>query len=288
MLQAVRWTRWGAFVALLGGLCLVGSASAYQTLPADARINEWSPGGLPGTDFNTPPEGVDYDAVGAPVEAHDGELHVGGTVPTLNYHTPSAPTTNVNFNFVPDLDFTLKADYLNTTATLISGNDWKLDTTFATPDDSSWDLILTDPGASDAEVLRADLIAGTFNSSPVEALTATATIDITAVNKNQIVTAFAFLDVDPTSPYASLFTDTEYVGFSLSQVLNWEIGDADGEYDFDDIAAAILSPGILISFTAEADGAVFGISSSKFTPIPEPGTGLLVGLGLVLLGLRRR
>jgi len=287
MLQAVSRARWAGFVALLGGLCLAGSASAYQSLPTDARINEWNTG-MPGTDWNTPPAGVDYDAVGAPVEAHDGELQVGGTVPTLNYHTPGAPTTNVNSDFVPDLEFSLEAAYLTTSVTPVSGSFFTLTTTFGTTDDGNWDLILTDPGDSDAEVLRANLIAGTFNGNAVAALTTTATIDTTNINNNQIVSAFAFFEVDPTSPYASLFTDSEYVGFNISQVLNWEIGDADGDYDFNDIAGAIIGSNTLISFTAEANGSVYGISSSKFTPIPEPGTGLLVGLGLLLLGFRRR
>ena len=172
MFQTTPWARWAGLVALLGGLCLAGSASAYQSLPADARINEWNTG-MPGIDWNTPPAGVDYDAVGAPVEAHDGELQVGGTVPTLNYHTPGAPTTNLNQDFIPDLNFSLEATYLDSYVTPVGGDYWQLTSTFGTTDDGNWDLILTDPGDGNAEVLRANLIAGTFNGSEVEALTAT-------------------------------------------------------------------------------------------------------------------
>jgi hypothetical protein len=271
---------------------LAGSASAYQTIGSDWRINEWNnTWGNPGTDYNTGPAGVDYDAIGAG-SAHDGQLLVTGSVPVLNYHVTSDPTTNQTLDFSPDLAFTLEADILDTSATYTGvGNFWTLTTTFSTKGDSSWDLILMD-GAE--EVLRADLIAGTFSGSAVEGLTATATIDVTNVNNNQIVTAFAFLEVDPTSPYASLFGSTDYVGFDLTQVLNWEIGDLDGNYDFDDIAGAIIADvpsedaTSLISFEAEADGAVYTIASSNFIPVPEPGTGLRVGVGLLLLGLRRR
>ena len=45
--------------------------------------------------------------------------------------------------------------------------------------------------------------------------------------------------------------------------------------------------GSLPDFTAEASGQMYRIENGNFV-IPEPGTALLAGLGLAMLGLARR
>ena len=102
---------------------------------------------------------MDYDQIGS-ADPHPGELVVIGTLPTMNYHTTSAPTTNVNYDFIQDLDFRLEAQLVGGSVNDLGGGSFAITLDFASTNDGEWDLVLTDPDDSNAEILRGNLIAG--------------------------------------------------------------------------------------------------------------------------------
>jgi hypothetical protein len=280
-----RGAVWGAALGLLLG---AQPADALQfTLAGTERLNFFG-SGMPGTSYATGSGNVDYDAIGS-ADPHPGETHVAGSVPSLNYHHTSTPVTNVNFNFSPDLTFTLEAQLIAIDIFDISPTQRRVRLDFGSTSDGLPDLVVTDP--SDATVvLEADLIAGTFNGNPVPPLRAQGIYNPNSPPQNLTMSTSGFFTVDGSSPYASLFADSSAgtIGFEVGQLLNWERGDGDGLFDFNDIAAALAGSGVLISHVAEANGNIFAVSSANFTPVPEPGTALAVLAGLAGIAFARR
>jgi hypothetical protein len=285
-------SRWWAVVGGVAASLLLGAqaASAVQlTLSGNERLNFFAGSPGTGTSWSTGPGNVDYDAIGSG-DPHPGEVFASGTVPSLNYHTTTAPTTNVNFNFTPDLTFTLEAALVAIDVTDITPTQRRVRLEFGTTIDGLPDLVVTDPFDATV-VLEANLIAGTFLGNPVPGLRAQGIYNPTlATPQNLTMSLSGFLMATPSSLYLPLFADSSAgaVGFETGQVLNWEIGDGDGFFDFNDIASALVGSGTLISHVAEANGNLFAISSGQFVPVPEPGSALGVLAGLTMLAAARR
>jgi len=272
---------------LAASLLLASQATALQlTLSGDERLNIFG-SGLPGTPYNTPVGGVDYDGVGSG-DPHEGEVHITGNLPQLNYHTTGDPGTNVAFNFGPALDFTLEAELSNITLNPLGGTNVQIVMEFSGTADGMADLVISDSGDV---VVRADLVAGVLNGNPVEALTAVSgSVDLAAPPENIVLQTFAFFQIRSGSAYASLFDDglgSLNNSISTGIVTNFDTGDADPEFDFDDMVNEVAASNPLPSNTATAQGAVWAVSSSTFV-VPEPGTGVLLGLGLLGVATRRR
>jgi hypothetical protein len=277
----------GGWLALAVSLGTAGSAQASRiTLSGDERINDFF-SGMPGIDFATPSTGVDYDEIGGG-GAHPGQVVISGSLSSMNYHETGAPA--VNINDAVDLDFTLTANITGILAVNIGGSIYDITLTFgtSTPAAGVWDLIVTDPDDSDTVIFRGDLRPGKLSGQALPALRATGFgIDI-ATNAQPVFQGLGFFDPDFSSEYGSLFEpesggDPSVVGLSFAGIFNFSP-------DFTVIGDELVNNSTLISHTAQATGSVFGITTNVFTPIPEPGTGLLVGMGLLgfAAGRRRR
>lgn len=269
-----------AAIGLWVGVASSAVAAPQFPLVGDERLNQIG-SGLPGTPWDTPTTGIAYDgALG---------LSGNGNVPLINYNTGGP---NQFFDFTGGgqaLDFMIDAELASVTYTPIPSTTFvTLTLDFQGTNDGLADLVITDPLDGNSVLLEADFVAGTLNGSPVPALSATATFDINNIDKNQLFSVTGFFGIDPASTYASLFDDGVggYLpGLIQGGVDQWEIGDADGMNDFDDILAAYVNGGFdmnaLPASTSEAQGTEFLIADSLFTPVPEPGSGLLIGLGLL-------
>lgn len=272
------------------GFAWASSAVAAPTqfpLVGTERLNEFG-SGLPGTPYNTPPDGVDYDQIGS-LDPHPGQIVINGNIPELNYNTGGG---NLNFAFGPDLDFELNAVLSDFQLIVNSPTDVDAIFEFDTLGDASWDLVVRDPADANPAtniVLQADFVGGLLNGSPVAAMTATINFDPTSPPPSPALQTFAFFEVDPNvanSAYSSLFADGVgglNVGLGLGSMFNFNP-------TFDIIAAALLAdptPGGVPSSTAEAQGVVYSLSSSQFQ-VPEPSALALLGLTALVLVARRR
>lgn len=283
-----------AAIAAVVAFGAAGSAGAVQlTLVGDERLNQFG-SGLPGTDYQTGPGGVDYDQIGS-VDPHPGIAVISGTIPSLNFNVLGAPSS---FDFTPDLEFQLFAELVNATIDPLGGSAVRVTLEFSGAGGLGPDLIVIDPSDS-TTVLEADLVSGILDlgaPAPVAALTVQFTIlDVLNPPENPVAQSFAFFEVRP-SLYASLFEDG-LGGFDVAlgtgTVTNFDTGDLDPQFDFDDIFNAfnaLPNPGgieQLISSESEANGQVFSLSESQFS-VPEPALSLLLLGTAGALSVRRR
>jgi hypothetical protein len=276
---------------LVFGLSQLAAAEQF-VLNGDERLNTFG-SGLPGTDYQTAVDGADYDQIGGS-GAHPGQLVVTGSVQSLNYHLDGAPGFNINQPFGPDLQFTLTAELLNSVVNDLGGGFYELVLEYGGV--AGVDLTLTDPFDSSL-LLQAELAAGTLNGQPVAPVTASAVVNTNlAIPQNVQFSTFALFQVTG-GPYASLFGPGGLGGLdtplSTGSSTSLEIGDLDGNFDFDDLYAALLAPpnpgdiSQVLSHTAHAAGQVFGLTSSQFQT-PEPTALSLLALGLAALAGARR
>jgi hypothetical protein len=277
----------GLTVAVALSVGAAGSARADRlVLSGDERINEIGSGLLP-TNYITSSTGVDYDEAGGG-GAHPGEVLVTGSIASLNYHTTGDPGTGLSHTHT--LAFTLRALLTGISATETSPNIYDITLTFdtATPAAGVWDLIVTDPGDGGAEIFRADLTAGNVGEDFFPALQVTGTVNILTDTPAATLQGNAFLLPELTSEYGVLFEgvdggDPSSVGLAFLGVYGFDP-------DFTEIGPELVNNATLISHTAQSGGQIYGLSTTAFTPIPEPGSGLLVGMGLlgVAANCRRR
>jgi len=272
-------------LALVGvfslGLGFAGAAQALQYTPSGTSLLHTLGSGQPGTPWST--EGP---AVGGNIsyDSGTGLLSVAGKVAELNFFDPlngSCSTdsgSNCNINFSPDLDLSVSALLDSIVVTPLGGPFYDLTANYKTT--GGTDLTITDPFDS-STALRASWQGGSFLGSPTTGLAVSITYD--AVTKKVISdpTMVGFLLIDPTTAYAGIFGSTvAQFGLDLGALYAFSPS-------LDALAAAIIGSGTLSSFTAEGQGQVFRLATGEFV-IPEPGTALLLGLGLAGLAAARR
>jgi hypothetical protein len=280
-----------AFAALVAA---AGPAQAIQFTPtASARVHTTT-SGQPGVEYNTSGVGVggqiSYDA-------GTQTLSLVGVVDVINYFDPGngACATDVGsncaFNTAPDLDLAVEAVLVGIDVQPLGFGFFNIVANFATTPDSVADVIWSDPSDSDAVVLEADWVAGTyddgFGPTPTTGLTAAVLYDSnTGTATLDLADTRGFLSVDLASVYASLFDNGDGNYFALDIGSAADFSDGLGG-DLDDIVTYAFLNGSLPDFTAEINAQVFRVDSGSFE-VPEPASGLLVAAGLALLAARRR
>jgi hypothetical protein len=99
-----------------------------------------------------------------------------------------------------------------------------------------------------------------------------------------LVVGFALIDAG--SLYASMW-DSDSNPMTQNSILIDLSEFADFSPTMDSIAAYLIANNSLPDFTGEGQGQIFRLETGDFV-IPEPGTALLVGLGLAGVGASRR
>ena len=264
------------FALGLSGLFALPAQAIQFTPAAEDRLNLFA-SGLNGTGYQNNPGDVDYDEIGGG-GAHPGEVHVAGTIPQLDYHKTTAPGVGLNVAFGTPLEFTLEAAIASINVVYSGfGSYYTLSLRYTGTPDSQPDLIVRDP-TDNTVLLEANLVSGLLFGTPVPALAANFTFNAAAVPSSIVGSSLGFFQATGGA-YASLFTGV--IG-GLQSGLVTSLSPS-----FNAIVAAVNTTGNLVSHTAEADGLVWAVDSSQFV-IPEPSTGLLVGMGLLagLAGMR--
>jgi hypothetical protein len=259
----------------LSGLLALPAQAIQFTPAAEDRLNNIT-SGLNGTGYENNPGDVDYDMIGGG-GAHPGEVFVTGTIAQLEYHKTTAPAIGLNFPFGTPLTFTLEAAIASVNVVPVFGSFVTLSLRYASTPDSLPDLVVKDP-TDNTVLLEANLVSGVLFNAPVPALAANFTFNAAAPPASIVGSSLGFFQATG-GVYASLFANA--IG-GLQSGLVTSFSPA-----FSTVVGAFNATGNLISHTAEADGLVWVVDSSQFV-IPEPSTGLLVGMGLLvgLAGMR--
>lgn len=281
-MRALRFT-----FAVLLGLLWAGSGQAVPQFTPSAGDRLHTLGsGQPGAQWTTGGSGSGGQLSYA---KSTGLLTMTATLDVLNYFDPvdlgegcsTDAGSNCSFNYGPDLDITLTAQFSGLTTQNLGGGLVAVTAHFMTT--GGVDLLVTDPFDGGSTMLEASWQAGTFLGNPTTGLSTTVVYDTVGgtVVGGPPVNEVGFLAVDPGTLYASLFQPT-YFGINFGSIDDFDDGVGG---DLDDIVAASLLSGTLESFDAEANGQVLNLPAGQF--VPEPGTSLLLG-GALLAGAAGR
>jgi hypothetical protein len=278
----------GLVLSFVLGLGWSQPAHALQFTPGGGERLHTIASGQPGAQWNTGGTGsggqLSYNA-------GTGVATLTAVLDVLNYFDPGngACATDVGsncpVNFATDLTVTLDAAFVGIDVTPIGGPLVNITLNFETTANALPDLVVSDStDVGFGNVLEGDWTSGFFNGNATTGLavsvlfnTSTGTASFSSANVS------GFLAIDSGTAYASLFeSGSNYLGLNIGT-----LGDFVGAGgDLDDIVAATYLSGTLPSFTAEANGQVYRLTSDDFV-VPEPTTALLLAGGLALLGARR-
>ncbi len=269
--------------ALASSLLLAGAAQAVQFTPTPTAQLHTLGSGQPGAEWGTSGLGaggqISYDQ-------NTGLLSMTARLDVMNYWDPGNGAcstdagSNCFVNFGPDLDITLQAKFVGLTVTPVGGTTVNITAAFTTVG-AGWDLTVVDP-TTNTTVLQADWANGTFQGQPTMGFSASVLFDTNTNSAGtNIPTGVGFLDVSGASLYASLF-QPDFFGITFGAISDF----AGAGGGLDNVLAASVLAGTLVSFTAEANGEVLKTASGQF--VPEPTTAGLLALGVVALAVRRR
>jgi hypothetical protein len=281
-------------MASLAAIALAaGSAQAApQFTPTATALVHTLASGEPGVTWNTGGVNVNGQVV---YTAGTSSLAMGGEIDVMNYYDslngscPSDGGSNCTFNYGPNLDFEVLANFIDADVTASGGGFYDIVLNFQST--GGTDITWTDPADGDSVMLEASWVAGTFLGNPTPGLQVIGTYcdgiggcGAAGIQGDPLVVGFAL--IDGGSLYASMF-DSDANPFTQNSILL----DLSEFFDFDptidSIAAYVLANDTLPDFTGEGEGQIFRLETGDFV-IPEPGTALLFGLGLVGLGAARR
>lgn len=277
-----------------GALALAAPAQAVQfTPPSTARVHTIG-SGQPGVTWNTGSAGSSGGEIS--YTASSGVLTVGAggnpaAIDVLNYFDTAngacaTDSTNCAFNFSPDLELSVEALFDSIVVTPVAGSIVNVTANFGTNNPGAgFDVTWTDPTDSSV-VLRGDWVAGEFQGSPTTGLSASVLYNTGTGTALGSVNVTGFLQIDATSLYADLYKsggvgpNVELFAIDISATTGFSPS-------LNSILATAYSTGLLPDFDADGTGQTFRVAQGDFV-IPEPATGLLVGVGLLGMSFLRR
>lgn len=277
----------GAAVVSTAGFSAV--AEAIQFTPSGTARLHTLGAGQPGAQWNT---GGTSSGGALSFDAGTGVATLTAALDVMNYYDPANGAcstdagSNCDFNFAPDLNVTLDAQFVGSVVTPAGGPFVNVTLNFATTANATPDLVVTDPAdLGFGSVLEGDWQAGFFGGNPTTGLSISVlydTVNLTATFSTAQVSGFLALDAG--TAYASLFeSGSNYFGLNIASLSNF----SSGVGGLDGIVAYAIANGTLPTFSAEGNGQVYRLTSGDFV-VPEPATALLLSAGLALLGARRR
>ena len=242
---------------------------------ATARLHT-IPSGQPGAEWNTSPNGAGGGQV--VYDENTERLTVTAGLDVMNWYDPAngACSTNAgsncSFNYGTDLDLLVEADFVGFNITDLGFGILQIDVDFEST--GGTDILLTDPTDGDSVQLSGSWTTGTFNGQSTTGLTATVLFDTGSLSVLGDPSLLGFAVLDAT-PYASLFDNggMDPILLDVSSLFNFNPL-------IDQITADFIANGELGSFTGDALGNFFRVESGEFV-VPEPATGLLLGMGLL-------
>lgn len=278
----------GAAVVSTTGFSAVAGAIQF-TPTATARLHTLA-SGQPGAQWNTGGLGAGGELS---FDSGTGVATLTADLDVMNWFDPADGAcstdggSNCTYNFGPDLDVSLDAQFSGVVVTPVSGSLVNVTLNFATTANGAPDLVVTDPSdVGFGSVLEGDWQAGLYGGNPTPGLSISVLFDTSSGTATfSTAQVSGFLAIDGSTAYASLFeSGSSYFGLQIASLSNF---DSPGVGNLDDIIAGAVQSGTLPSFSAEGNGQVYRLTTGDFV-VPEPTTALLLGAGLALLGARRR